>query len=760
LRSGGSLPADLTSLVGRVREVRDVRAMLGRARLVSLTGPGGVGKTRVALAAARTAERAFADGVWFIDLAGLRDPALVEATVTATLGEDNSRGSRALAEYIADWQALLLLDNCEHLLASCAGLVRDVLQSAPDVRVLATSREPIGLSGEHVLRIGPLQVPAETSAVSPGTLLGSYESVQLLVDRAQAIQHDFAVTPANAADVARLCRRLDGLPLTIELAAARLNTMSIRQIADRLDDQNALLRGGPRDAPRRQVGLEETVTWSYELCTAGEQQLWARMSVFAAPVDADAVEQICGGGEVDDVLELLDGLVRKSIVVCEQGELPRFSLLAAIKQYGRRRLDLQTEMELTARHAAYYEQITLSAAEDWTSRNQLVHAERLRNALPDLRLALDHFLLRQPARGAGMVAALYMLWLCHGWFSEGNLWLDRALAGTSPTDPEHAAGLMVQGWVHLVEGKIAASRPKLERAVELANKHELAQVRDYGQALLAVAEGFEGRPEAGVGPCRAAMDRRRAAGDPGAVGLFLVFLAEMYCTAGDFEQALQCSDEAERICAALGETWCRSWAMSIGSLACCAQGDYHRAAESARSAVELKVALEDSAGILVAAEVLSWTMAAAGRWDDAGRLHAAVQPRGDRLASPLADFRFLSTQRAAWGAKIREHLGPEAYAAAEREGAAIGLEDIGQFALAPPADRNHGTAGPRDPARGPLTRRETEVAALVAEGLSNRDIAARLVISPRTAEVHVERILVKLGFRSRAQVAPWWADGT
>lgn len=752
MRGVSSLPADLTTLVGRVREVRDVRAMLGRARLVSLTGPGGVGKTRVALAAARTAERTFTDGVWFIDLAALRDPALVEATVAAALGEERGRGEDRLAERIADWHALLLLDNCEHLLPACAELIRDVLRHAAQVRILTTSREPIGISGEHVLRISPLDVPADADR-SPEALVQSCESVQLLMERAQAIQHDFAITRANAADVARLCRRLDGLPLTIELAAARLNTMSIRQIADRLDDQNALLRGAPRDVPERQASLEDTVTWSYELCTPGEQRLWARMSVFAGAVDVDAVEQVCGGSDVGDVFELLDGLVRKSIVVCEQGEVPRFSLLAAIKQYGRRRLD----DDLTPRHAAYYESLARSAAAGWNSSEQLVHGEQLRRAMPDLRLALDHFLLTEPARGAAMVASLDMLWLCHGWFSEGRVWMGRALASTTHDDPEHASVLLTHGWVELIDGQIDASRPMLELAATLGAEHNLARVVDYGQALLAVAEAFEGRPEQGVEPCRAALARRRTAGDDGAVGMFLVFLAEMYCTTGAYEQALECADEAERITAALGETWCRSWAMSIRALAWCAQNDYARAAESARSALELKVAMEDAAGVLFAAEVLSWTMAAAGRWPEAARLHAAVQPRGDRRASPLEDFGFLSEHRAAWGKKIRERLG-DAYVAAEREGVAMGLEEIGQFALAPPTAATGETRASKSVARGPLTRRETEVAELLAEGLTNREIAGRLVISPRTAEVHVERILVKLGFHSRAQAATWWSS--
>jgi non-specific serine/threonine protein kinase len=236
-----------------------------------------------------------------------------------------------------------------------------------------------------------------------------------------------------------------------------------------------------------------------------------------------------------------------------------------------------------------------------------------------------------------------------------------------------------------------------------------------------------------------------------------VFLAEMYCTAGDFERALECSDEAERITAALGETWCRSWAMSIRALAWCGQNDYERAAESARTALELKVALEDRAGLLFAAEVLSWTMAAAGQWTEAARLHAAVQPRGDRRASPLEDFGFLSEHRTAWSKKINEKLGPDGCASAERAGAAMGLEEIGQFALSPVLETpDSGPSAARNVARAPLTRRETEVAGLLAEGLTNREIAGRLVISPRTAEVHVERILVKLGFHSRAQVGAWW----
>ncbi|MGD9525840.1 ATP-binding protein [Pseudonocardia sp.] len=768
--SPGNLPADASRIVGRAREVREVRALLGRARLVTLTGPGGIGKTRVALQVARDASRAFPGGAWFVELAALRDPALVEATVAAALGqEDGSTLRGGLADRIRSWDALLVLDNCEHLVQACAELVRDVLRGAPGVRVLATSREELGVTGEHVLPVAPLPVPSPATGEDPLPGLLACESAQLLLDRGRAIVPDFALTPDNAADVARLCRRLDGVPLAIELAGARLRTLSAGQIADRLDDPYRILTGGPRDAPARLSSAEDAVTWSYELCSPAEQALWARMSVFAGPVDADTVERVCAtpGGPPDATADLLDGLVRKSVVVREPGgqpdagDVPRFRMLDTIRHHGRLHLDdpHAGAAELARRHADHHEALVRRAEAEWFSDRQVIHAHRLRRALPDLRVAVDHRLRGDdPDRALRMASDLRAVWLCLGNLREGDLWLRRALDVAPPRTPAGPRASWLHGWIQLLLGAEDAARASLARAHDAAQELGQPAAGDHATALLAAADAFAGDLDRAVDGCRAALAGRRADGDVPGVAFVLMLLGEMHWARGELDDALACATESEALCGATGEVWCRSYAVWVQALALSGRGEAAEAARAAQAALEMKRRLGDTVGMLLVAEVLSWTLGAEGRWADAGLLHAALRPRWDGTCSALMGFGELIAQRNRWDERIGSHLGTSRLRRVQDAGAALSVDEAVRVALdggarAPVPGR---TRRDRPAARDPLTPRETEVAALLADGLSNRDIAARLVISPRTAEVHVERVLVKLGFTRRAQVAGWW----
>lgn len=758
----GNLPADVNRLVGRVGEIREVRATLARSRIITLVGPGGVGKTRVALRVARDSSRVFSDGVWFIELAALCDPALVEATVAVALGQENIRvAGGTLADRLRSWDALLVLDNCEHLLPACAELVREVLRCAPGVRILATSREDLGVSGEHVLAVRPLAVPAEPDGRDPLPDLLACDSARLLLERARATRPEFGITSANAADVIRLCRGLDGVPLAIELAAARLRTMSVGQIADRLDDPYRLLTGGPRDVPARQSSVENAVTWSFQLCSEAEQELWARMSVFAGAVDVETVERVCGtaGGSYDHV-DLLDGLVRKSVVVCEHGEVPRFRLLDTIRHHGRRHLDDAAAAELADRHAGYHELLARDAAAAWFSSEQVARADVARRALPDLRLALDRLLGGDdPDRALRMASDLHTVWMCQCTLREGDLWLRRALALAPWSSPARPRALFLHGWIQLVLGDEDAARRSLDRAVAAAGEHGQPSARDHAIALRATADAFRGDLDVAVDACERALAARRADGDAQAVALLLMLLGEMLWARGDVDAALECGVESEELCRESGEVWCRSYALWVQALALSRRGEHAAAADAARQAVEMKRELGDTVGILLISEVLSWTLAAEGQWSDAGLLHAAINPRWEATCcSALMGFGELLSQRDLWDERIRDKLGTARHRKLEADGARMGLDAAVRVALAHPGhdglDRGRGRSA--RVARDPLTPRETEVAELLADGLSNREIAARLLISPRTAEVHVERVLVKLGFSRRGQVAGWW----
>jgi non-specific serine/threonine protein kinase len=758
MRDSGNLPAEVTNLVGRATEVRTVRSLLGQSRLVTITGAGGLGKTRVALQVAREAERAFPGGVWLIELAALRDPNLVEPTVASVLGEGEGRPTHGeLARRIRNWRALLVFDNCEHLVGACAELAGSLLRLAQDVRILATSRENLRVAGEQVLRLDPLAIPDKDT---PAEGLLTYDSVQLLADRARAVDLDFAVTEANASDVARLCRSLEGVPLAIELAAGRLHTLSVGQIADRLTDPYRILTQAPRDAPPRHGSLENTITWSYRLCSPAEQRLWARMSVFAGPVDTAAVEAVCAKpGLTDDPAEVLDGLVRKSVIIRDHSDPPRFRLLDAIRHHGRRSLDPDLDADLENRHADYYEQLSLEASTGWFSSRQLAHADRLRQATPDLRVALDHVVHGpDPERALRLATRLFPLWLCLGRPREGDLWLGRALAAAGPATPVRADALWVHGWIQLIIGQIEDARSTLSESKALAEELDQPGARDYARMLLAMTDAFQGRLPGAIAQYRDVVQSRRVAGDNPAVGVMLFLLAEMCWANGELDNALHFSAQAEKICGELGEQWGRSYALWVRAMALSSRGDHDEAAETARRCLEMKVSLGDIAGILLACEVLSWTMAAVGCWSDAALLHCAIQPRWETVCQPLMGLGGLVSRRNLCAAQLREHLGETRYGRIHTAGLTMSLEEITRLALrAAGTDSADDAPKPRR-TRGPLTPRETEVAALLAEGMSNRAIASTLVVSPRTAEVHVERILTKLGLSRRAQVAAWWHD--
>src|SRR5215470_14041325 len=370
-RVTGNLPAELTSFVGRRNEIAEVRRLLASSRLVTLTGVGGVGKTRLALRAAAGLRRAFRDGVWLVRLDQLRDEALVAQAVAGALGlQDRTRYApvAALADYLAGRQLLLVLDNCEHLVDAAAELADQVLRAAAGLRVLATSREALTIEGETVLAVPPLPAPQAGRPLSVAEL-ARFPAVSLFAERAAQVVPGFAVTEANAAAVAGICRRLEGLPLAIELAAARLPVLSAEQIDARLGDRLGLLTRGGRTRPDRQRTLRASIEWSYELCTRAERLLWARLSVFAGGFELDAAEGVCADDRLaaGDVLDLVADLAGKSILIAEHREgVARYRLPEPLREFGQERLcESGEETALRRRHRDWHEQLARRADTDW-----------------------------------------------------------------------------------------------------------------------------------------------------------------------------------------------------------------------------------------------------------------------------------------------------------------------------------------------------------------------------------------------------------
>jgi predicted ATPase len=423
-----NLPAEVTSFVGRRRETLELKRMLTAARLVTLTGSGGVGKTRLALRVATDLRRAFGDGVWLVELDKIHDPALVVHTIATTLGVRGESGRCALAvlrEALADRQVLLVLDNCEHLLAACADVADALLRTCPDLRILTASREPLGVVGETTMLVPPMSVPDPRR---PPTLraMAQYEAVNLFTARARSAVSGFELTADNYRAVAAICHQLDGLPLAIELASVRLRALSPKQVLDRLNDRFRLLSRGSRGLPDRQQTLLASIDCSYHLCTVAERTLWPRLSVFVDGFEIDAAEGICAGDGIpaDEVVGLVAALVEKSIVLRDGAW---YAMLSAIGEYGQARLrDCGEYPRLRRRHRDWYEALLHRADTEWISTRQVYWLVRLEREHPNLRAALD-FCLSEPGEAQAAlriaVALPGVYWWARGLPGYGRHWL-------------------------------------------------------------------------------------------------------------------------------------------------------------------------------------------------------------------------------------------------------------------------------------------------------------------------------------------------
>src|SRR5215510_3547170 len=463
----GNLPAELTSFVGRRGELAEVRRLLAGSRLVTLTGVGGVGKTRLALRAAAGLARAFPGGEWLVRLDQLRDEALVAQAVAGALGLQDRGGyapAAALADYLAGRRLLLVLDNCEHLVDAVAELADLLLRAVAGLRVLATSRESLTIDGESVLPVPPLPVPPPGRRLTAAELT-RFPAVGLFAERAAQVVPGFAVTEANAAAVAGICRRVDGLPLAIELAAARLPVLSAEQIDARLGDRLGLLTGGSRTQPARQQTLRASIEWSYELCSRAERLLWARLSVFADGFELDAAERICADDRLaaGQVLDLLAALAGKSILTAEHSEgVARYRLPETLREYGHERLqESGEETALRRRHRDWHEQLARQAETDWLSPRLAEWVARLLREHANVQAAQD-FCQAEPGEAeAGLRIALHV-WLLYYWsaghVSEGRYRLSQVLARAHEPTVWRARGLLLAGYLAAVGGDRSAAR--------------------------------------------------------------------------------------------------------------------------------------------------------------------------------------------------------------------------------------------------------------------------------------------------------------
>jgi predicted ATPase/DNA-binding CsgD family transcriptional regulator len=770
-----ALPAELTSFVGRRHELEAIRGMLSASRLLTLTGVGGVGKTRLALRTAAEVRRAFPDGVWFVELAALQDPQLLPHTVANALDLRHVSETPAadLADHLEDKRLLVVLDNCEHLTDACAVLLTKLLAAAPDLRVLATSRHVLGVEGEQILPVPPLSTP--TDAAVPAGDASHYESVALLTERARAVDPDFQVTGENRDTVLELCRRLDGLPLAIELAAVWLRVLSPGQVLERLEDRFHLLTLGHRGSPARQQALDNAVAWSFDLCSPAEQLLWARLSVFSGGFDLEAAEEVCSGEGLarEEVLPLLAGLVGKSIVIREDAEhvTSWYRMLETIRQYGADRLASQAQAHaLGLRHREHYRELAHRFAAEFFTAHQGDWFVRLRREHGNLRAALD-FCLTQPGEAVAAldIAAPIWPWWHAGYLQEGYRYLLRAL--DLATEPTHsrAYGLFATANLAIHLSEFARALALLAESGELADRFGdqllSARVKQcQGHALL-----HSGDPAAAVPLLEAGRHDARRLGDPREEcrALLLLAVATMFL---DDPRAHALAKESLRLAEQHQALASKGWALWGLGLAHWRAGEYPQATQSLREGIGLFRSMRNLNGVSFCVQALSWCAVSSSPDPHAAHLLGAAQAVWASIGGNVSQDLYRQLDQRS-EQRLRSAMGDEPFEAAFAEGAAYPLDQALALALGQAPGQALGqalgqpTSDPRAPSPsasqprttipGGLTRREWEVAELLTEGLSNKHIAARLVISQRTAETHVENILTKLGFSSRAQASSW-----
>jgi predicted ATPase/DNA-binding CsgD family transcriptional regulator len=797
---GSRLPTEPNSFVGREQELDELRKLVCATRMVTLTGPGGIGKTRLALRALSTLADDFADGAYYVELADVTAPDLVVARVASVVGvadEENRPLADTLADALSQRTLVLALDNCEHLLEACARLCQRLLAAAPDLRLLATSREALRVAGETVWQVPPLAIAADDESVA--------EAVRLFAQRAAATAPGFVLTSANTETVAAICQSLDGIPLAIELAAARVRALAVEQIRTRVADRFGLLTMGDRAAPPRQQTLRAAIDWSHDLLTGREQALLRRLSVFAG-WSLDMAEQVCADDLVPaaTVLDTVAALVDKSLVVREPEALgqARFRMLDTIREYAAEKLAAAGE---TTRTKHRLRDLTLAIVErNFTVGMALVPAPWKERVDTFRRYDVD----------------------------AGNVWL---VLSECLAERDVTTGLRICTAIRpcmLVRGEYALGCEWVDAFLALPESADVA-TRIRGQALIGRAQLTLSSDPLGSGPsARAGLDLCRAAGDQFWTAAGLNLLSEITIHTGHYDEAETLSVEASEIAKAGGDGWNTGWALGVRAAIAAVRGDMRGAEELASASTEVMRSIDHLWGVARAQLGLADVARMLRDFDGAKRMYgnaliylrevdarpeiarclaglgrvalelgdvdaardylteslrlcrdigtrigitrgiescAALAVREDdteravMLAAASAALRATSglppvpTTRANRYLAAAGHLDSGAIALLWSRGLALSAEAAIDMAIGRPARAARDQrAAINSPTPGGLTPRELEIAALIASGYRNKSIAEELVISPATVARHVANIMTKLGFRSRAQIAAWW----
>lgn len=583
-------PLSLTSFIGREEEVGALRALLEGTRLLTLTGAGGSGKTRLASEVATLAAADYTAGAVWVELAPLQQPELVASAVLAAL--ETEQGTRpaiaTLLDALRDRELLLVLDNCEHLVDACAGIAETLLQSCPRLRILATSREALGVRGERAWLVPGLSLPAaEARSV---TAIEAADAVRLFVERAQSAVATFRLTNENAPAIARICRRLDGLPLAIELAAARIRSLPPEQLAARLDTSIGVLAGGPRTAVPRHRTLREAIQWSYDLLDAHERNVLERLSVFAGDFTLEAAERVGASAAVpaEEILDLIASLVDKSLVVMrEEGGSARYYLLETIRQFSRELLDASGAAQpVLERHARTYTELVRAAEPHLITRDRPEWVARVYRELDNIRVALTHTRAHDTPLHVQIAGMLRWFWYSTGLWSEGRRWLESAIALSATTEPttDRAKALLGAGVLASLQAELDVAIPWLDEAVAIAAALGDKQTEAYALAYMGVAHGQTGDP-ATEAPARAALAWFRSTGDLYGLRLCLIILSTYHLVQRDLALALTEAEEGVQVAREYGLHRELAIALQILAAVVLAQNDLQRAADFFRESL-------------------------------------------------------------------------------------------------------------------------------------------------------------------------------
>ncbi|MGW3011157.1 ATP-binding protein [Streptomyces sp. NPDC001219] len=665
----GNLPAELNRFIGRDDELAALARQLESDRLVTLTGLGGVGKSRLARHSAAILQDRFCDGVWLVELDSLREPHLLDHTVAEALAPADRTGRpvrAALCDHLAGRELLLVLDGYEQLVDACAELTAELLRRAPGLRVLAAGRRPLGLTGERNLALAPLN---------------SADATALFTDRAAAVLGGFTVEEADEPAVTELCERLDGIPLALELAAGRLRALSVDQVLHRLDDRFRLLTGTARGALPRHQTLRTAIGWSHELCTPEERLLWARLSVFAGQFDLEAAEYVCSGPELPaaGLLDVIAELVAQSVLVREETPAGvRYRMLDTVRAYGAGWLAATQDGDrLRRRHRDWYLGLATWCELDWFSSRQAEIAARIDAELPNLRVALEQS-LECPAEthlGQYLAGTLWFYWVGCGRLSEGRHWLDRALELESDHDDARLKALWVAGYVALIQGDTVGALGVLQECRDEAERTGNATAAAYALhrtgCLALVCDDMPRAEEL----LRGAVRRYREIGElNGTVLLAQVELAMAVAFRGEPADAVRLCEDVLEVCEDHGERWTRAYAQFVLAYAAWSRGDGGRARALLVESLAVHHTFHDLLGVVLALELLATVTLGEGDAEEAAVLQGAAGRIWPSVGLPLFGSRHFRGPHAECEEQARQRLGAERYGRALRTGERLGLD--------------------------------------------------------------------------------------